>query len=114
MSDADDIAELLQKAVHDLARQKRLGWIKGVGVLVAAFAGAGWTAHGYLSQLVTKDDLTSLERQYTRVQEDEQAHERLQDDRMSRLEPVCAESAQCCVRAQDRLDKITTPRAFAR
>lgn len=114
MNDADDIAELLRKAAHDVAHQRRIGWIKGVAALVAAFAGASWTARGYLSQLVTKEDLTGLARQYEASFETARQRAEHQDERISALEPKCNDAAQCCIRVNDRLDKITTPRAFAR
>ena len=114
MSDADDIAELLRKAAHDVTRQKRLGWVKGVLALIAAFAGAAWTARGYLNQLATKEDITSLERQYASVQDDLRHREERQDERITTLEPKCSDAQQCCIRVNDRLDRITTPRAFTR
>ena len=115
MSDqVDDIAELLRKAAHDVAHQRRMGWIKGVLALVAAFGGAGWTAKAYLAQLVTREDLSNLERQYATVQEDHRRHEEHQDERITSLEPRCSEAQQCCVRANNRLDQITTPRVFGR
>ena len=114
MSDEDDIAELLRKAAHDLQHQKRIGWVKGVLALVAAFGGASWTARGYLSQLATKEDITNLERQYGAAYETTRARDERQDERISVLEPKCADANTCCVRAHDRLDKLTTPRAFAR
>ena len=113
-SDVDDIAELLQKAAHDVAHQRKMGWVKGVGFLLAAFGGAGWTAHAYLGQLATKDDITSLERQYSAVREADRSREEAQDRRLAELEPKCAESVQCCIRQGDRLDRMTTPRAFSR
>jgi len=114
MSDVDDIAELLRKASHDLQHQKRMGWVKGVFALLAAFAGAAWTARGYLSQLATKDDISSLERQYAASFETGRARDERQDERLSQLEPKCSESQQCCIRTNERLDRITTPRAFQR
>jgi len=114
MNDVDDIAELLRKATHDIAHQRKLGWIKGVLALVAAFAGAGWSARSYLSQLATKEDISGLERQYAVVQEDARRREEHQDERITTLELKCAEAAQCCIRTGERLDRITTPRAFSR
>jgi hypothetical protein len=114
MSEASDIADLLAKATHDVARQRRLGWVKGLVFCLAAFAGAGWTAHGYLSQLATKADITSLEAQYSAVRESERAHEQRQDERLHDLEPQCASAVQCCLKQSERLDRYTTPRAFGR
>lgn len=113
-SEVDDIAELLRKASHDLAHQRKLGWVKGVLALLAAFAGAAWTARGYLSQLATRDDISNLERQYAAAFETSRARTEHLEERVSSLEPRCAEASQCCVRVNDRLDRVTTPRAFTR
>jgi len=110
MSDVDDMGELLVKALHDIQKQKRLGWIRGVVVLIAAFAGAGWMAQSYLSQLATKNDISGLERQYSASFETLRSHDERQDERLSAIEPKCNEASQCCNRAQDRLDRLTTPR----
>ena len=110
MSDVDDMGELLAKAIHDLNRQKKIGWIRGVAVLVAAFAGAGWTARGYLAQLPTKEDLTVLAQQYAAVHADDVNRERRQDDRLLILENHCDGAQQCCNAVASRLDRMTTPR----
>lgn len=114
MSDADDIAELLRKAAHDVARQRKLGWIKGVFALLAAFGGASWTARGYLNQLATKEDITGLERQYAASFETLRERAERLEGRLSSIEPKCSDAQQCCIRVNDRLDRITTPRAFTR
>ena len=110
VSDASDIGELLQKATHDLARQKRAGWVKGVALLIAAFAGAGWSARAYLEQLPTKQDLTNIAAQYAAVHADDLKNERRQDDRLLILERNCDSAQSCCNTVTNRLDRYTTPR----
>jgi len=55
-----EYGELLAAYTALQRKQKWIGPIKMLAGLVAAFAGAGWTAHGYLAQLATKDDVATL------------------------------------------------------
>jgi len=59
MSDSD-YGELLAAYSALQKKQKWLGPIKMLAGLVAAFAGAGWTANAYLAQLATKNDVATL------------------------------------------------------
>lgn len=55
-----DYGELLAAYSALQKKQKWTGLIKMSAALVSAFLGAGWTAHGYLAQLATKDDVAKL------------------------------------------------------
>ena len=55
-----DYGELLAAYSALQKKQKWVAPLKMAAALVSAFLGAGWTAHGYLSQLATKDDVATL------------------------------------------------------
>lgn len=55
-----DYGELLAAYSALQKKQKWLGPLKMAVTLASAFAGAGWTASGYLNQLATKDDVAKL------------------------------------------------------
>ena len=60
MASESDYGELLAAYSAVQRKQKWLGPLKMVLALASAALGAGWTAHGYLGQLATKDDVAKL------------------------------------------------------
>mgnify|MGYP001459837444 CR=1 FL=1 len=60
MGDASDIEQLLGRAKHDILVRRLWAAARLAFVMGSAFAGAAWTARGYLEQLATKDDVAKL------------------------------------------------------
>ena len=89
MSTESDYGELLAAYSAVQRKQKWLGPIKMAMVLVATFAGAGWTARGYLEQLATKESQAIL---VAGLQKQLDAHDgrlALYNDRITVVEVLC-------------------------
>lgn len=92
MGDVSDIAELLPKAQHQVFVKKTWAVVKMLCVMGSAFAGAGWTAHQYLEQLATKEDVAKLLRG--------------QDDKIGNMQASISALNDRLTRAETRVDDI--------
>jgi hypothetical protein len=61
MGDVSDIAELLPKARHDIARKRIVGVVKAVMALAAIYAAAGRVTEDWIAnKFAKKDDVAQL------------------------------------------------------
>lgn len=86
MGDVTDASELFAKAHHQIVARKVWAAAKLVFTMLSAFAGAAWTARGYLEQLATKDDVAKLLRGQDEKIGNIQASIQMLNDRETRTE----------------------------
>lgn len=86
MGNATDIEELLPLAKHQIAMRKLYSAVKLVFAFASAFGGAAWSAHQYLAQLATKDDVALLIKGQQEQIRELQSSVALLSDRQTRTE----------------------------
>lgn len=104
MGEPSDIEALLRGHFETEKKRRRVGWMKMASVLISTFAGAGWTARGYLNQIATKEDVAKLlngQQEQIRGLLDTQ---RVHADRMIVVENTSSSGRDCCREQSRRVD----------
>jgi hypothetical protein len=104
MGEVSDIEGLLRGHFETEKKKRRLNWLRTLGILVSTFAGAGWSMHGYLNTLATKDDVAKLISGQQDQIKDLQNSTRLVADRMTQTESGTSIARECCHEQTRRVD----------
>jgi hypothetical protein len=112
----EEMANLVRVAV---AASRKGSWTRSLIVAVSALVGAGFSTGLFYSKLVfktdlspyaAKDEVTALAKSITDLVATQTTREETQNARITSTEGEASSAFKCCIKQQDRLDTILTPR----